>query len=137
MSEKSNLARREYRKKTGNISTKKYEKTKRGFLVRCYRNMKSRVTGVQYKKAHLYYGKELLDKESFYNFSLSDYTFNIIFDEWEKSNYNKKLSPSIDRIKSDKGYTLDNIQWLTKYENSMKGLCSRNSKEYQLSMILD
>ena len=57
---------RERRKNNGNASTKKYEKTKNGFLMRCYRNMKSRITGVQKQKAHLYVGKSLLEKELFY-----------------------------------------------------------------------
>lgn len=57
---------RERRKLNGNLYTKRYEKTEAGFLMRMYRNMKSRVTGVQSKKAHLYKGKDLLAKEDFY-----------------------------------------------------------------------
>jgi hypothetical protein len=33
---------------------KKYEKTPKGYLMRTYRNMKSRVLGIQHKKAHIY-----------------------------------------------------------------------------------
>lgn len=56
---------RNIRKQNGNEWTKKYERTPRGKLMRIYRNMKSRVEGVQKLKAHLYQGKELLSKEEF------------------------------------------------------------------------
>ena len=40
----------------------RYEKTPKGFLMRLYRNMKSRVKGVQQAKHHLYEHCELLRK---------------------------------------------------------------------------
>lgn len=116
--EELNKLQRERRKRNGDSATKKYEKTKKGFLMRTYRNMQSRITGVQKKKSHLYFGKELLSREDFYNFSLNDPNFHSLFDAWESKKYERKLSPSIDRVDSDKGYTLDNIRWLTHSENS-------------------
>ena len=109
---------KEHRKKTNNFSTKKYEKTKSGFLVRCYRNMLSRVTGVTKNKNHLYLGKEILKKEIFYNWAIADQDFNELFNNWEKVEYERKSTPSIDRINSANGYTLDNIRWITFAENS-------------------
>ena len=109
---------RKYRKNNNNKITKKYEKTKKGFLMRTYRNMKSRITGVQKKKYHLYKNLELLDKNEFYNYSLNNSSFNILFENWENNNYSQKITPSIDRIDSNKGYTLDNIRWITHSENS-------------------
>jgi hypothetical protein len=50
------LRLRDYRKRTRNRSTRTYEKTPKGFLMRTYRNMQSRVSGVQWRKAHLYAG---------------------------------------------------------------------------------
>lgn len=119
---------REIRKLNGNASIKKYEKTKNGFLVRTYRNMKSRVEGVQKLKAHLYLGKELLPKLDFYNFSLNDSNFNKLFSEWESSNYSRKLTPSIDREISTEGYNITNIRWITHSENSRLGALSRFNK---------
>ena len=119
---------REQRAKDGNAYTKKYEKTKKGFLVRTYRNMKSRVTGVQEKKSHLYFGLQILPKEDFYEWSLSDKNFLELFSEWELSGYERKLSPSIDRIDSKKGYFLQNMRWITHSENSRNGSLSRFSK---------
>lgn len=52
-----NLKQRKYRQKTSNLSTKVYEKTLKGYIVRTYRNTTSRVRGILKKKAHLYEGK--------------------------------------------------------------------------------
>ena len=123
--ENYNLKQRLRRKLNNNKNTKKYEKTKKGFLVRCYRNMLSRVTGVTKNKNHLYLGLSILDKEVFYNYSINNEYFNNLFNNWEKSNYDRKLTPSIDRIDSSKGYLLDNIQWITFSENCKRGAKSR------------
>jgi len=125
--EEKNKKQRERRLLNGNKTTKKYEKTKMGFLVRCYRNMKSRINGVQKAKFHLYEGKQLMDKLEFYNYSLSNDTFHFLFDVWERSEYDRKLTPSLDRVDSSKGYSLDNIEWVTHSENSRRGAVSRHS----------
>lgn len=101
-----------------NLDTKTYEKTINGFLMRMYRNMKSRITGVQSKKAHLYQGKELMNKELFYEFAKCSPMFRTLFYQYEKNEYAQKLAPTPDRIDSTKGYTMDNIQWVTHSVNS-------------------
>jgi hypothetical protein len=121
-----NTKTREYRNLNENKCTKKYEKTKKGFLVRMYRNMTSRVLGIQKRSINLYLGKSILSKDEFYNWALNDTNFNLLFDEWEKNEYKRKITPSIDRIDSKFGYTLDNIQFLTLSENSSK--TSKNKK---------
>lgn len=121
-----NEKQRIYREKTKNSVTKKYEKTVSGFLMRTYRNMKSRVTGIQFKKAHLYLGKELLSKEDFYNIAKSSKEFNNLFVNWENSGYDRRLTPSVDRIDSSKGYTKDNIRFITHSENSRLGSLKRH-----------
>lgn len=121
-----NERQRAYRDRNKNSSTLKYEKTKKGFLVRTYRNMKSRVEGIQEKKAHLYVGKEILDKEDFYIWALSDHTFNVLFSLWEVQGYDRKLTPSIERVDSACGYKLSNMEWLTHSENSRRGVISKN-----------
>ena len=96
--------------------------------MRTYRNMQSRVSGVQKKKAHLYLGLDLLPREDFYSWAQSDATFLILWEVWVASSYERKLTPSIDRIDSSKGYQLDNMRWLTHSENSRLGNLSRYSK---------
>ena len=112
------------RKRNGNETTHKYEKTIKGFLMREYRNMQSRVTGVQKQKAHLYLGKELLPRKMFYQWALTSHEFYSLFDVWEKSNYERVLCPTVDRINSDKGYVLSNMEWVTHSVNSQRGALS-------------
>lgn len=114
-------AQRERRKRTNNWECKKYEKTKSGFLMRLYRNMKSRVLGIQRAKYHLYAGCSLLPKETFYDWSNESEVFHKLFSEWELSGYDRKLTPSVDRIDSSLGYSLDNMEWVTHSENSRRG----------------
>ena len=116
------------RKANGNAATHKYEKTQGGFLMRVYRNMKSRVTGVQKLKAHLYVGLPIISKEEFYAWSKINLQFLSLFKQWEKSGYSRLLTPSIDRIDSSKGYEIENIRWLTHSENSKEGALSKKRK---------
>ena len=116
---------REYRKKNGDSCTKKYERTKKGKLMRTYRNMESRVLGIVKGKAHLYEGMSVLDRDVFYEWSLSDPDFNTLYEDWVQSGYEIKLSPSIDRLDVDKGYELGNMRWITHSENSRLGALSR------------
>lgn len=124
---KKNRLQRENRKRNGNISTHKYEKTPRGFLMRLYRNMDSRINGVQKKKWHLYKGKDILPKEDFYKWALNSVDFYCLFADWYRSGYDQKLTPSVDRIDSSKGYTVDNMRWLTHSQNSRLGGKSKSS----------
>lgn len=98
----------------------KYEKTKNGFLMRLYRNMKSRISGVQKEKARLYAGKELLEKEDFYFWAKNSPEFHKMFKEYENSGYDRKLAPTVDRINSDIGYVVSNMEWKTHSENSAR-----------------
>lgn len=113
-------SQRQRRKQTGNAATKKYERTKKGKLMRTYRNMQSRVTGVLQKKAHLYEGLSILPRSDFYQWALASPDFHRLFEEWEASGYKCGASPSIDRIDTARGYTLGNMQWLSHSENSSK-----------------
>jgi hypothetical protein len=125
-----NELQREYRKERGgDIKTIVYEKTKKGFLVRCYRNMMSRVNGVQKKKSYLYEGLPILDKHIFYDWSLNDESFNKLFDEWKSNNFERKICPSIDRINSKYGYELRNIRWITFSQNCILGNMNKINKK--------
>lgn len=127
-----NESQRQRRKNNGNLSIIRYEKTKKGFIVRLYRNMKSRITGVQKGKYHLYQNKELLNKEDFYEWSLNNTIFNKLFKEWENSNYNRKLTPSVDRVNSSIGYIIHNMEWVTHSENSRRGNQEKNRRYNKL-----
>jgi len=118
--EQKNAWQREQRRRVGNTYTHRYEKTPGGFLMRAYRNMQSRVTGVQWRKAHLYEGKPLLPREQFYAWARGSAAFWALFRAWEASGHNRKLCPSVNRIDPRRGYELDNMEWVTHSENSAR-----------------
>ena len=129
MEEKRLIKQRENRALTNNSATKKYEKTKNGKLMRCYRNMQSRVFGIQKNKSHLYQGKEIMSRKDFYEFSINNKQFNELYDAWVSAEFSRKLCPSIDRIDVSRGYTIDNVRWITHSENSRLGAMSRYKKD--------
>lgn len=125
----ADLARqRAYRKANGNACTLKYERTKHGKLMRIYRNMKSRIEGVQWQKAHLYAGKYLLPKDEFYLWAIASPDFHRLYAEWVESGYERKLAPSVDRKDSSVGYRPWNMEWVTHSENSRRGAVSKRTQ---------
>lgn len=120
-----NERQREYRRRNGNANTLRYEKTKAGKLMRMYRNMLSRVTGIQAAKFHLYRGKSLLPKSEFMEWAINSPEFHALFAAWEASGYDRKLAPSVDRINSSLGYEIGNMEWVTHSENSRRGASSK------------
>ena len=126
--EERNAKQRGRRRKDGNAITKKYEKTKRGFLMRLYRNMQSRVTGVQKLKAHLYDGKEILTRDEFYEWTLASKTFHELWAAWEAGDHPRRLTPSVDRIDSSLGYAIENMEWVPFHENCRRGAFSKWGK---------
>lgn len=128
MTPEESKRQREFRNKTGNAITKRYEKTINGYLMRTYRNMKSRVKGILKNKTHLYEGLPLLSKEDFYAWAKVDAEFLRLYEHWKRLDYPAFLSPSIDRINPKDGYILSNMRWTTHQENSRLGAVSRWSR---------
>jgi hypothetical protein len=126
-----------YRIASDGASDKKYEKTPNGFLMRMYRNMSSRVLGIQYKKAHLYSGLEILGKEEFYAWAKDSKEFWILFKNYQDSGYKKKLAPTVDRIDSTIGYKISNMRWLTHSENSRLGSLSLKRNKPRTKIVDD
>lgn len=102
-------------------NTQKYRKTKKGFITNLYHKMKER--------NKVDFSLEFLQEFSNCN------KFERLYLEWVKSNYNKQLKPSIDRINNKLHYTKTNIQWLTwaenRYKQSMERRC-RKGEVYQM-----
>ncbi len=89
---------------------------------RRYADMKARTEG-QHSKRTASYGKECLSKEEFIEWCTTNpnfIIFNVIYMDWARSGFDMMLSPSVDRINNDKGYTVDNMQWVTFVENMEK-----------------
>ena len=119
---------RAYRLRTNNASTKRYEKTPNGFLMRMYRNMQSRVQGIQKLKAHLYKGKGLLGREDFYKWAKDSDRFWELFGAYCEQDCAQKLAPTVDRINPLLGYSITNMEWVTHSENSRRGAINRNKQ---------
>ncbi len=49
-----------------------------------------------------------------------DKKFLTQYKNWQKNNFKRKFAPSIDRIDNNKGYTLDNLQFISQSINSRK-----------------
>lgn len=111
----------EYRQRTNNAVTKRYERTKKGKLMRLYRNMQSRIDGTQSSKHHLYEGKSILPKDDFYEWAMSCDEFHRLYNDWVSSGFDRKLTPSVDRLDTSKGYEVGNMEWVTHSENSRRG----------------
>ena len=124
-----NARQRESRASVGNAYTHKYEKTPSGFLMRAYRNMQSRVTGVQWRKHHLYAGLTILPRDEFYHWANESPVFPALFQAWVESGYSQRLTPSVDRINPDYGYEPWNMEWVTHSENSRRASLTRGRKE--------
>jgi len=126
--EMKRVLQRYTRRASGNASTHKYEKTQKGFLVRKYRNMQSRIMGIQKLKSHLYMGKSLLSRGEFYEWSIGNVAFIKLFLSWKQSKYIRTLCPTVDRIDPQKGYEIENMRWITHSENSRLGAINRNKQ---------
>lgn len=96
-----------------------YDKSFNGYILRAYGHMKQRVNGKS--KPHIYKGLPLLDKAEFIAWASKNSVYKKLHAYWVETGYKRKYSPSIDRKDSTKGYTLDNIQWVTQSVNSIQG----------------
>lgn len=87
--------------------------------MRAYRNMLSRVVGIQKKEAHYYEGLSILPQNVFRVWAVQDSAFQQLWAIWQKTiPLDRRLTPSIDRKDVLKGYILDNMQWVTHAVNS-------------------
>src|SRR5271165_683596 len=80
-----------------------------GFLGNLYSKMNQRVQGRCTKNPHLYRGLPILPKDVFFTWSKNNPEFLSLYKRWFTSGFDQKLTPSINRINSKNGYTLDNI----------------------------
>jgi hypothetical protein len=99
----------EYKDKRRNLDEVLYQRW-RGILSRTEKITKNHSSA---------FGKGHMSKEEFFKWANND-TFKKLYLNWKRNKFNKNLSPSIDRIDLNKGYFLDNIQWITMRENNLK-----------------
>lgn len=73
------------------------------------------------KKDEWVTGDELIGKEEFIEFCKdNENEIREMWENWRANNYERKLTPSLDRIDNNKGYVRGNLQFLTLFENQQK-----------------
>jgi hypothetical protein len=88
------------------------------FLSRVYYKMRRRTQGKDTNTPHLYINKPLLNKEVFFTWSRNHPEFLRLYKTWLNCDLDRKLVPSVNRLTSGRGYTLDNMEWVTSSTNS-------------------
>lgn len=92
-------------------------KTKTRYLANQYGNMKQRVNGKD-PKSKYYLGLPIMTYTQYIYWALDDIIFNQIWEVYERMGFNTKYCPSIDRIDNSKGYILNNIRFVFRYQNT-------------------
>ena len=101
------------------IRRTQWGRTKTGHLSITYSNMRQRTRGEHKRR---YAGLDLLPRAEFMEWAVNDPTYTLVFDAWHEAGCPYRLTPSIDRIDNARGYTIDNIRFLTQSENSSIGM---------------
>jgi hypothetical protein len=112
---------KKYQTDTGYEKKRNRYNIKRIFRQR-YNGMKKRVKGGNGGRSSAK-GRELLSLEDFLGWCHREDVykeFMKLYNEWMSEEFPLFLAPTIDRINSDKGYMIDNIQWLSQSANSRK-----------------
>lgn len=90
------------------------------FLRTRYTELKQRCINPNRITGKYYYGKKYCSLEEFLSTFLNDSSFLELFKNWQNSNWEYKLCPSIDRVNNSGNYTIDNLQFITHSQNSSK-----------------
>lgn len=138
---------RKREKKTGYIAsifctTHVDKATITAFLNKMYRDMKARVTGtkkgaVAERSKHIYIGKPILPKDVFMQWAKNHPDFLSLYKRYVMNDFERRLAPSLNRINSKGGYTLDNMEWMTSGQNSGLSGTVIKMKNVQRKMIYD
>lgn len=89
------------------------------YLGTCYSEI-SRRTKTFLKTHPNYYGLEKCTRDEFINRFINDVNFLNQWEEWKNSGFKRGSAPSIDRIDSNLGYVINNLQFLSNIENARK-----------------
>lgn len=88
------------------------------FLKLNYSMRVSLVRGRNGPDSKLYYkGLPLMPRQEYVDTYLMDPEFLRLYRDWQLSGFEKRLTPTPDRIDSEEGYLVKNIEWVTHSEN--------------------
>lgn len=79
--------------------------------------MSRRVRGKSTNRPDLYLGLPILPRDVFVNWSKNHPDFLNLYKRWFTSGFYRSLTPTVNRMNSSKGYTLNNIEWMTNSQN--------------------
>lgn len=102
-----------------------------GFLSKLYSNMHSRVQGKTAHDRGRWKGKSIMPKDVFLVWAKNHSDFLALYKRYAQAKFDRRLAPSVNRMDSKKGYSLDNIEWVTNSQNCALASVSRrnNNKE--------
>lgn len=85
-----------------------------------YNQIRARVGGFASRRYKVE-GTEMLTREEFDKWcEENQHIFDRLYSVWEENNFSRTFAPSIDRVDSNGGYTLNNMQWLSFSDNAAK-----------------
>ncbi len=117
-------------------STHQHNATITSFLNKVYNDMRARVNGKTKKSDSKYYvGKPILAKEIFVLWAKNHPDFLRLYKQYYMSRFDRKLSPSVNRMDSNLGYTLGNIEWVTLSNNCMMAGSAKKMNNRQRKAI--
>lgn len=110
------------------VSKKIYDKHRQRYSIHRilnhrYNALKYRSTTKVYGRPYKVYGKDFLTVEAWNIWCYKDEVmkkFMDLYNNWVQNDFDNKLTPSVDRINNNIGYVAENLQWLTKSDNSSK-----------------
>lgn len=79
--------------------------------------MNQRVRGTSTKRPDLYLGLPILPRDVFVNWAKNHPDFLKLYKRWLTNDFDRKLTPSVNRMNSSRGYVLGNIEWMTNSQN--------------------
>lgn len=87
------------------------------FLSKSYSAMKNRTKGKSTNRPDLYKGKPIVSREVFYTWARHHPEFLRLYKMWINCDFDQRFTPSVNRLTSKRGYTLDNMEWVTNSQN--------------------
>lgn len=111
----------------------KYKTSINGLINSTYSGMKRRVNSTNPEHKY-WFKKEILLKSEFITLiNLNKLKCLRLYVNWKINNFNKNLTPSVDRINSNIGYTKTNITFIPTQENRYKAVLKRWEKQQLLT----
>ncbi len=97
----------------------KHKATIDRFLSNLYSKMYQRTQGRCTQRPDLFKGKSIMPRDVFKNWAKNHPDFFKLYKQWTTSHFDQRLTPSVNRLDSSRGYTLDNVEFVTFSQNCM------------------